>query len=388
MFKTLAIPRHRTVTPIGMDVGLTGVRAAQLRQVRGQWSLTRAVHWQLRRADDQQQGVSAVEDRLRRAFRHNEFSGRTLVFGLSQPDVELHALELPEQGSGLGESQIESAARWEIERLGRFEQGTTETAHWRLPPGRGTRTTAFGVAAPKELLGEIWGLCQTVRGDCGRIDAAACALSRAGVLLRPPQSDEVWGILDLGARAVRLVLCVDGVPVLARSIEGGGMAWTESVALTLQVSTDSAELHKCDHGIRPPGSIAGAGPVESSEAGSEAGPLAMVGEMVFSALGGELERIAGEIERSYEYVLQCYPGRRAADLILVGGGAALKNLDTWLARRLGIPVTAADAYLERPEARITVAPTLSRSGPAASRRRMVAAYFCAIGLAVPLGGES
>ena len=392
MIKTLGIPRRRMVTPVGVDVGLTGVRAAQLRLINGEWSLIRAVHWRLRRAEDQQQGVSTIQERLRKALRQNDFSGRALVFGLSQPDVELHALELPERGDKGGAAQIQAAARWEIERLGRFDEGTTETAIWRLPPGRGTRTTAMGVAAPKQVIGEIWNLCRSVGGDCRRIDAAACALSRAGVLLRPPNSEEVWGILDVGARAVRLILCVDEVPVLARALDGGGQGWTEIIAETLKVSTDSAELHKCDHGIRPPVSAGGskAGPegTEPGDAKQQAGPLGAVAEMIFSALGAELDRIAGEIERSYEYVLQCYPGRRAADLILAGGGAALKNLAACLAGRLGIGVALADAYFDKARVSDTTGPTLARPVHGLCGREPLAAYLGAIGLAVGVEGES
>ena len=35
---------------------------------------------------------------------------------------------------------------YRFHRLSHFEEGTIETAHWRLPKGRGTRTSAVGVA--------------------------------------------------------------------------------------------------------------------------------------------------------------------------------------------------------------------------------------------------
>ena len=53
------------------------------------------------------------------------------------------------------------------------------------------------------------------------------------------------------------------------------------------------------------------------------------------------------MKRSYEYVLSCYPGRRAADLVLVGGGAATRNLPEYLTDALGVGVHRASAYLER-----------------------------------------
>jgi Tfp pilus assembly PilM family ATPase len=325
-------------------------------------------------------------------MQQNDFYGRTLVVGLSQPDIEVHALQLPGLRDCGDDEQADAAARWEIERLGRFDKGTTETAYWHLPPARGTRTTALGVAAPRQIITEIWDLCRSAGGDCRRIDAATCAQSRAGVLLRPLKQDEVWGILDVGARAVRLVLCVDDVPVLARSVGGGGQGWTQIIADTLKVSGESAELHKCDHGIRPPSSAGRSGTAsggrESDEAAATAGPLAAVAQMVYSALSAELERIIGEIVRSYEYVLQCYPGRHAADLILAGGGAALGHLDTYLAERLGVHVAQADAYLQRADSLVSVDPAVASTGQASCGREPLAAYFGAIGLAIPVETQS
>ena len=76
-------------------------------------------------------------------------------------------------------------------------------------------------------------------------------------------------------------------------------------------------------------------------------PTTELGSILTGILRGDLHDIAGEVKRSYEYVLSCYPGRRAADLLLVGGGAATRNLPEYLTDALGIGVHRASAYLER-----------------------------------------
>ncbi|MHC4609573.1 MAG: hypothetical protein ACYS7M_04420 [Planctomycetota bacterium] len=382
---TITAPRRRTFSPVGLDIGQTGGRAVQLRRVGAKWSLSAALHWPLRRSEDQDTGAAGLQERLSRALQQNAFVGREIVVGLSQPDVELHALELPGVPDGGGDlGQLDSAARWEIERLSSFEEGATETAQWWLPRGRGTRTTAVGVAVPRKTVDQMWDLCRRAGGDCRRIDALTCALSRAGSALRTPGQDEVWGILDLGARAVRLILCVDDVPVVARSLEGGGGQWTEKIAEALKVSAESAELHKCDHGVG--NTNRGREVLDPQATGSAAdsagsgdrqdGPLAELAGMIFAALSTELDRIAREVERSYEYALQCYPQRKAADLILSGGSAALRNLDAYLAQRLGIPVARAEAYLAHSDS------LLCGDGAALRLRESLAAYLGAVGLAI------
>ena len=173
------------------------------------------------------------------------------------------------------------------------------------------------------------------------------ALSRFGSLLNPWPSDAVWGILDLGLRETRTILCVDGVPVLVRTTGPGGEAWTAQIAEALEISVKAAEVQKRDAGL----ALTGRG-VRAEGVATPAGELAAI---LTGVLRNDLQTLAGEVKRSYEYVLSCYPRRRAADLVLVGGGAVTKNLAEYLAQALGIPVCPASAWLSRDGCRLRFA---------------------------------
>ena len=100
----------------------------------------------------------------------------------------------------------------------------------------------------------------------------------------------------------------------------------------------------CAFGTR----FAGRGKVDSApDAGvtNPGPPSAALGAIILSALRGDLNALANEIKRSYEYVLGCYRSYAAADLILVGGGAALRNLPEFLCDALGIRARRASDYL-------------------------------------------
>ena len=391
-----AILPTRTISPIGLDLGASAARAAQLRRTVDGWSVQRLVRWPVRRPVDADnadgdaspslvQATQALATALRRSLRQRELTGRNLVAGLSQPDLELHTLELPPSTEGGPPDQAEAAARWEIERLSLFEEGTTETALWwlpRPPRGGGAVPTAMGVSAPRTIVTDVSNLCRATGAVCSQIDAAACGLSRAAAVLRPPSVNEIWGILDLGARATRLILCVDDVPVLARSFDGGGQGWTQQVAQALGVSPEAAERHKCDHGItfNATGRKSGQAADDRQQANdAHDAPLAELANMVLSALTTDLGRITAEIVRSYEYVLECYRGRQAGDLVLAGGGAALKNLDGYLAGRLGITVRRASTYFREFATKLRLTPVVD--GPARTHDP-VDAYLGAIGLAI------
>ncbi|MCP4591124.1 MAG: hypothetical protein GY842_10290, partial [bacterium] len=290
----------RGLSLVGMDIGRRGVRVVQLmgmgRHAAGtdagrQWRLCRAFCWDgssgsrdgsvdpapaggvidLLRSPG---GCSELGGRLRRILRQNEFRGRNLAVGISSPAIETHALELPIQGDKSGDSSLQQAAHWEIERLMRFGQGEAESDFWLLPAGetklrRGGalppgQPTAIGVAVEKTVVSGVWSACTSAGMVCQRLDAGLCALSRFGSWLRSlpvvgaslsePSAAEVWGLLDLGAAQVRLVLCVGDVPVLVRCFDTGGERWVTRLSETLGLSPAAAEIHLRDHGISTKGS--------------------------------------------------------------------------------------------------------------------------------------
>ncbi len=406
---------RRTLTPIGLDFGTTAVRAVQLRRVGSRYSVVAAIELGLRseRDGEHRKGSSqGLARRIQRALAQQDFRGRQVVMGLSPPDVEFHPLAIPIPWEAGARKQIDStlmqAAHIEVQRLAGFETKQVETDWWSVPPGRGTDTTAMGVAARSDQVIELCEMCRMMGYECQRIDVSPCATARFGFALHPPSDNQVWGVLDVGARSTRLTICIDDVPVLARAVGGGGQELTQRIAETLEITPESAEVFKRDHGMQLPGSarphdasapaprasddpelqptgVAAASPGESEagelrdrtsatdpgHTGTATQVLPEVASMIYSVLRPNLDFLCQEIERSYAYVLQLYPDRCAGPLLLLGAGAAMKNFDCFLSDRLGIRVTDAEAL--RSEDRIN----FSTGG-----KERLGSLACAIGLAI------
>ncbi len=194
---------------------------------------------------------------------------------------------------------------------------------------------------------QVVAACRDADLVCTQVDAAAAALARFGYLAAEWSGDLVWGLLDFGFRQTRLILCVDDLPVLVRHAGTGGQAWTKRVAEELQVSPKTAEFHKREAGIE----LVGRG-VRGDAA---AAPRSELGAILTGILRSDLNAIAAEVKRSYEYVLSCYPSRRAGGLLMVGGGAALRNLPEFLTNALGIPVDRASRHAKSEASRLDVA---------------------------------
>jgi Tfp pilus assembly PilM family ATPase len=102
--------------------------------------------------------------------------------------------------------------------------------------------------------------------------------------------------------------------------------------------------------------------------------------MIFNVLRADLDEMAGELERSYRYVLQCYPGRAPGPVILVGGGAAFRGLDVLLHERLGVEVFSPEQSIP-PDCRLDFS-ACNRDG-----QLVISEFAGAIGLAIPEGSN-
>ncbi len=353
-----------TVSPIGLDVGPSMVRAAQIERVqRNQWLVKRLANIKRRESE---RGVTLTDGfavRLRETLVEHGFQGHRVVAGLTSPEVELHALELEDRGT-MGD-KFANAVRWELERVMSTPDTDTVTHFWKVPATKMSRITAMGVVAQAEDVRTVTELVHRMGLDCEQIDATVCALSRLGSLVRRCRGDEpegIWGMLDLGRRMLRLVVCAGEVPLLVRTLGAGCNSWSQAISESLGVSIDTAEVHKCSYGINT---------VEGDQ--DTAGPDQEVAAMILDILRPELDVVAGEVERSYGYAMHCFPERSAGTMFLVGGGAAMHGLGGFLSERLGVDVEPLSGNVRGPGGSLSVEACLGHS---------IEPFAAAIGLAI------
>ncbi|MCH8854243.1 MAG: pilus assembly protein PilM [Planctomycetes bacterium] len=322
--------KPKTHLPIGLDVGEAGLRLVQLQDdaagtgagTSASLSIHRSAVWTPDFAPERPPHDDAIEEHATRFVAQSGFAGRSAITSLCVPAIEAHALELPRADNVIEPQELLKAATWEIHRLTALDKTELQTAIWPLPETQRSQATYMGIAAPQAQVQQRLDLCTAARLECSKVDVAGCALANLIWRLRGHPPKQVWGILDLGDSHTRLTICVDDTPVIMRSLEMGGRSWTEQIAAALQVSEATAERNKREFGL---GSDA-----KNQTAGGE------LSAMILGILRDDVQRMSLELERSYEYVLQCYPSHTPSALILVGGGAQLKGLDHYLAGKLGI----------------------------------------------------
>ena len=357
---------------VGLDVGSTGVRMVQLTRMPQGWLVERSAQLSRPAVPQGDSLFSAdVTDSLRRCRSQAGFRGRTVIAALGVPDVEFHPLELPAVPSG----DVNEVVYWEVQRLRGGEEAELETRHWSLPPASGGGPNAIAAAARRDVVLDAVACCHRAHLHCAQVDIRSGALARFAHQLRGEKQNTVWGVLDLGHRGARLVMCTGDVPLLVREVGKGGEAWTQQIAEGLRTSSKAAETHKQEHGIVATGAAASASDRSLPHASAGAGqhPREQVSSLLLGVLRFSLNELAAEIKRSYEYALSSYPSRQAGDLMLVGSGALMPNLDLYLSTSLGIPVRRASTYLTEPGCRLRYA---------SGRRNPLEGLALSIGLAM------
>lgn len=321
------MPQLKTATylPIGVDIGEAGLRLVQLAQSANGLSVHRAAVWTSGFGRSGTLNQEIVAERFSQFAQQTGFVGRRAIACLSSPSIETHPLELPATDGQVADGELAKAAAWQIQRLTTLDNTGLQTALWPLPESKRAKTTHVGVAAPREQVERRLGMCDAAGLDCTKVDVASCALANLvwRLLDRPPA--QVWGVLDVGHQFTRLAICVDEVPVMVRSFEMGGWVWTKQISEALQLSEDAAERNKKEFGL-------------SGRAQSQGGSGQELSALMLGILRDDLQRLSLEAERSYEYVLQCYPTRTPGNLVMVGGGSLLEGLAEYLEERLGVTV--------------------------------------------------
>lgn len=306
--------RQPSITPIGLDLGVTTLRAVQLQRRRGRWETLDAI--EMSRLHP---GQAFDEDEARRlagVLRRRSFVGRSLVVSLPNRDLIRGLVEVNDKTEG--GPMLEAAL--EIERTHGLEPGSYELAAWMPPASGARRQTAVCVNgckhdASRSLLKAFDAAGLTV----GALDSRACAIGR--VLETPGnQPQELTAVLDIESDSTELILLHQGNVVYQRALIDAGL--------------DQAEKRLAEHGLdadtaRHCVTTIGLGDLEHTHA-----------EPVRKALVGFISSLVQEAEPALDYAARIYTDLPIQRFAVVGSGASVPALGYELQQQLRLDQTA------------------------------------------------
>ena len=174
-------------------------------------------------------------------------------------------------------------------------------------------------AAPKTLVSRYLSIFQAAGLKLLSLETEAFALSRALI----GQDKSTIMIVDLGSITTDICLIEQGVPVLNRSIDLGGLTITKAIASSLNINLERAEQFKRDFGI------------SLNQQETQKG----INKTIATAIGPILNEI--------KYVFDLYQAQVGANvekIILAGGSALLNNFDHYLEQLFNKPTVIGNPW--------------------------------------------
>ncbi|MCW2671715.1 MAG: type pilus assembly protein PilM [Frankiales bacterium] len=312
---------------VGLDIGTSGVRAAELTLGKGGATLERFGQVALPVGavrDGEVADSDAVAAAIRQLWTQAKFSTKKVVVGVANQKVVVRQVDLPWMADGeLRKAlafQVQDYVPMPVEQaildFHRLEEFTNESGARML--------RVLLVAAARDMVGSAIDAVQKAGLQPQMVDLTSFAVLRSLVGLEQgglePTGAEA--LVDVGAQVTNIVIHQGGVPRFVRILLMGGGDITDALAERLGVPAEQAEAIKQESGMA---GVPGA--AESSPAGR--------------AIEGTANSFVEEVRGSLDYYM-AQPGATRIDrVVLSGGGSRLTGLADRLATATRLPVQAA-----------------------------------------------
>jgi type IV pilus assembly protein PilM len=129
-------------------------------------------------------------------------------------------------------------------------------------------------------------------------------------------------IVDIGSMATDIIVTIDGVPRLTRSIPTGSEAIIRSAMQNLNIDEKQAQQFVFKFGLSK----------EKLEG------------QIFQAIGGTIEILTSEIDKSIKFFQTRYANTKVEYLIVTGGASVIPEFPLFLANKFGLNVEIGNAW--------------------------------------------
>lgn len=311
---------------VGLDIGTTGVRAAQLSWSKDSTKLERFGQIALPPGavrDGEVMDPEAVAAALKELWSRVKFSTRKVVVGIANQkvvvrQVDLPWMPLPELRKSLA-FQVADVIPIPIEQavldLHPIDEITAEDGS--------RRQRVLLVAASRDMVSTSLEALRLAKLHPEAVDLTSFAVLRS---LGTPDglglSQSAEALIEVGASVTNIVVHQGGVPRFVRILLMGGADVTETIADRIGAPIEQAESIK-------QGSVLAGDPANASS-----DPVSRVLE---AAAGSWVEEVRG----SLDYYSAQPEAARLDRIVLSGGGGLLRGLDRRLSAALRVPVVPA-----------------------------------------------
>ena len=275
--------------------------------------------------------VNAFSEILRTLIKEVGLKTKKVNLVVSGSGVQIKRISVP----SLPKAELKEAVRWEIKNYVPFPVETAEIGFHVLNEyveDNVKRADLIAVACPRQLIDRTLSVAERAGLQPTHLDVAPFVLWNTLLAWDRIKRDEIVALIDLGAEKTGVYLFKDGTLLFSREVTPAGADITRAIMEGIGSEGDPEAIFERAEGIKQEMGI----PSETYQErkGEKSTSLSKISFLARPVL----ERLSAEIGRSLDYYKSQFNDERIDKLLLTGGGANLKNVVSYLARELRLPV--------------------------------------------------
>ena len=315
---------------IGLDIGSHSIKLVGLKMTSKGPFLTSLGMKEIPPGTDKED-VDKLSQILKTLFKEVGVKTNKVNLIVSGSGVHIKRISIP----SLPKNELKEAVRWEIKDHLPFPVETAQIDFHILNEyveDNVKKLNLMVVACPKHLIDRTLSIAEGAGLQPVHLDVAAFALWNTLLVWNQLGKEETVALIDMGAEKTGIYLFKDGILQFVREVTPGGADITRAVMEGMGSKGEPEAIFERAEEIKQEMEI----PSEPSQEGmsDKSASLSKLSFLVRPVL----ERLAAEIGRSLDYYRSQFNEERIDRILLTGGGANLKNIVSYLANELRLPV--------------------------------------------------
>ena len=322
--------RTLKVQPIGVDLGYTRVKMAQIRSCGGGLELQAAASVEIPPdcRDKLSDRLQFQAERIKSLLRDTGFGRKQAILSLPAETVFLHPVRVPVGPDGCSDKTVQSKVRDVLP----FPEKDAVVRHIVADKVRLDEKESqerIVVAVCRDKLKPYLAMASSAGLDTVGVNVEVCALAEcfARFFSRATDVARITLFVDIGSASTQVVMTRGGRIIFARNVAVGGLVLDRAVAEALKVTVPRAQLVRRDM-VKEGDRAAGAAEDD-----------------LYRLLESMIEEIAEEIIQCLHYCESVFSRQRIDRVLFLGGEANNKRLCKSIASQLDLPAQVGDPML-------------------------------------------
>jgi len=315
---------------IGLDIGSHSIKMVSLKMTSKGPILTRVDMKEIPPGTDKED-VDKLSQILKALFEEAGMETKKVRLTVSGSGVQIKRISVP----SLPKAELKEAVRWEIKDHLPFPVETAQIDFHisnEYVEDNVKKLDLITVACPKHLVDRTLSIAERAGLQPIHLDVAPFALWNTLSAWDRIKKEETVALIDMGAEKTGICIFKDGILQFSREVTPAGADITKAIVEGIGSAGEPGRLYERAENIKREIGITS----ESYQEGITDKSISL--SKISFLVRPVLERLAAEIGRSLDYYRSQFNEERIDRILLTGGGANLKNIVSYLANELRLPV--------------------------------------------------